>query len=99
MRSLLTQHTGVTRETEGSRCRSRQQASLRNHSGADIAVSEVGVEDLHSGGGQGAAAAAPFDDDGQSDLRVLIGGKADKDAVIGGSLAANFSASNPASVS
>ena len=53
-----------------------------DNGGADLIGGEIGVQDLHSGGGQGAAAAAFFNDDGKGNLRIVIGGKANKNAVV-----------------
>ena len=41
--------------------------------GADLIGGEVGVQNLHSSGGQGTAAATLFNDDGEGDLRIVIG--------------------------
>src|SRR5699024_3677182 len=58
-------------------CPSGQQGPLGHQGDPHIPGGKVGVEDLHSGGGQGGTGVSPFNDDGHGDLRVVKGGKTD----------------------
>ena len=56
-------------------------SALGRHNRADIAGREIGVEDLHGGGGQGRAGLALLQHQRHGDLRLVKGGEADEHAV------------------
>ena len=58
------------------------QRVLAGGGGAGAIPGEPGVDDVHGRIGQQTAAAALLHHDGDGDLRIVIGGKADKNAVV-----------------